>query len=605
MCGITAILAFEDKYLLKKCTLEKMSQQINHRGPDDEGYYLNDWIGFGFKRLSIIDISYSGHQPMFDVTRNYLIVFNGEIYNYKTLRDVLIKKNYKFKSNTDTEVLLNSYIEWGTSCLHKLEGMFAFIIYDKLKDEIIVARDHLGIKPLYYLKKNDCYFFGSEVKAFKNISKFELNDKQLYEQFRYAYVSGQNTIFKNIYRVKPGTFMKFNRAGFVTENQYYNVIDTLNEQPNQNLNLEEIKQDIDESILKHTMSDVGYNVQLSGGIDSSYITTVLSKEYKHALHTYSGELELQGSNESKYQKIVSERCNTFHHNYLFKSRDLFDNYEKATWHLDIPMVGQASTFLMLLCQQSRNNSKVILTGEGSDELFGGYESFRRIKINKFTTLDLLQKHDLIIKLIPNASKFRKIKNSIKNIYLGMDQSAYFSNEKFRSVFNIRDENIEYRKSVVRDFDQLVNKIFASFQTSHLNALFERQDKMSMAMSVEARVPFSNHKLFEKINQIPFKKKIKPVPKTLLKKLTKEYYGKSFAYRKKNGFELPLNDWLRDEKGLKPWFSLLTDKTFYERGFYNHKSINSLINRHLNKAEDNSIYLMNIINFEIWHRIFID
>ncbi|MEJ2617875.1 MAG: asparagine synthase C-terminal domain-containing protein [Ignavibacteriaceae bacterium] len=455
------------------------------------------------------------------------------------------------------------------------------------------------------MQKNGCYFFGSEVKAFKYISKFELNEKQLYEQFRYAYVSGQNTIFKNIYRVKPGTYMKFNREGFVTENQYYSVIDTLNEQPNQDLNLEEIKQDIDESIFKHTMSDVGYNVQLSGGIDSGYITTVLSKKYKQTLHTYSGELELQERNESKYQKIVAERCNTFHHNYLFKSKDLFDNYEKATWHLDIPMVGQASTFLMLLCQQSRNNSKVILTGEGSDELFGGYDSFRRIKINKFMALDFLQRHDLIIKLIPNALKFRKIKNSIKNIHLGIDQSAYFSKEKFRSVFNIHDENIEYRKSVVRDFDQLVNKILASFQTSHLNALFERQDKMSMAMSVEARVPFSNHKLFEKINQIPFKKKIKPIPKTILKKLTNEYYGKSFVYRKKNGFELPLNDWLRDEKGLKPWFSLLTDKTFYERGFYNHKSINSLINKHLNKAEDNSICLMNIINFEIWHRIFID
>ena len=247
---------------------------------------------------------------MFDATNNYVIVFNGEIYNYKRLREELIKKNYKFKSNTDTEVLLNAYIEWGSSCLYKLEGMFAFIIYDKIKDEVIVARDHLGIKPLYYFKNLNYFFFGSEIKSFRNIIKFELNDAQLYEQFVYAYVSGKNTIFKNIYRVEPGSFMKFTKKELLKTDKYYDVTASLMEETNTNFTLQEIKNDVDESILRHTMSDVGYSVQLSGGVDSSYITAVLSKNYRQTLNTYSVTLDNNKKDESIYQKIASQKYNT-------------------------------------------------------------------------------------------------------------------------------------------------------------------------------------------------------------------------------------------------------------------------------------------------------
>jgi asparagine synthase (glutamine-hydrolysing) len=260
---------------------------------------------------------------------------------------------------------------------------------------------------------------------------------------------------------------------------------------------------------------------------------------------------------------------------------------------------------MLLCEHSRNHSKVILTGEGSDELFGGYRSFKNYNIMKYRVLNFLKRHNIIVGLIPDISALRTLKNSIRNIHLGIDQSAFFSREKSQLVFNDLNEKIEFRKSAVENVDHLVNKIFASFQTSYLNYLFERQDKMSMAMSVEARVPFSNHLLFNELNKISFKKKIKPVPKAILKKLSEEYYGKSFIYRKKIGFDLPLDDWLRDKNQLQPMLALLTDKTFKERGFYNHKKINSLINNHLAGKENNSNFLINMIDFEVWHRLFID
>ncbi len=604
MCGIAAILSFGEKSLLNKYTLESMTKEMNHRGPDDEGFYLNSWLGFGFKRLSIIDISYDGHQPMYDSSRNYIIVFNGEIYNYKTLKDDLIKKNYRFNSGTDTEVLLNAYIEWGVSCLHKLEGMFAFIIYDKIKEEVLVARDHLGIKPLYYFKNQNFYSFSSEIKSFKKILKFELNEKQLYEQFAYGYVSGKDTIFKGIFRVKPGTYMKFNKEGLLSENMYYDVTAALSEKPGRIINYEEIKNEVNRSILEHTMSDVGYNIQLSGGIDSSYITAVLSKEFKQKLNTFSVTLENYKNDESSYQKIVAKKYNTDHHSFSMTGKDMCNNFEKATWHYDIPQVHLSSIFLMLLCGHSRSSSKVILTGEGSDEVFGGYSSFSNKRILKYHILNFIQHHKLF-NLIPELYEFKKIKNSIKSFTVGIDQSSFFSRDMAHFVFNGLSENMEYRKSAIINIDQIVNKIFASFQTSYLNFLFERQDKMSMAMSVEARVPFSNRLLFDKMNRIHFNKKIKPVPKAILKKLSEQYFDRSFIYRRKIGFAFPLDKWLKDKNGLKQMLDLLTDKTFRERGFYNCKNINYLIEKHLYGSQDNSKLLMNIINFEVWHRIFID
>ncbi len=605
MCGIAAVLSFGDKSLLNKSTLENMTKEINHRGPDDEGFYLNDWVGFGFKRLSILDLSYEGHQPMLDSTKNYIIIFNGEIYNYKTLREDLIRKNYKFNSGTDTEVLLNTYIEWGAACLSKIEGMFAFLIYDKITDEIFIARDHLGIKPLYYFTNSDYFICSSEIKSFKKLIRFELNENQLYEQFVYGYVSGKNTIFRDIYRLHPGKYMRFNKNGLIKEELYYDVTAGLNEMPYTEVNYPVIKNDINESILNHTQSDVGYNIQLSGGIDSSYITAVLSTEYNQKLNTYSVTLENYEKDESIYQQIVAEKYGNIHHSFSMSGKDLYNNFEKATWHYDIPLVHLSSIFLMLLCQHSRSNSKVILTGEGSDELFGGYSSFYSKKILKYSVLSFLQQHYKSLSLIPDIFNFRKIKNSIKNFIVGIDHSSYLSREMSVFLFNSLKDNIEYRKSIINNIDELVNKIFASFQTSYLNFLFERQDKMSMAMSVEARVPFSNRYLFDKMNRIHFSKKIKPIPKTILKKLSEQYFDKSFIYRRKIGFTLPLDKWLRDRNGLGAMLDLLTDKTFKERGFYNYQNINTLIDKHLYEGQDCSRFLMNIINFEVWHRIFID
>jgi asparagine synthase (glutamine-hydrolysing) len=603
MCGFVCHLSFSSEDQISVPLLNAMANEIHHRGPDADGYFNNEWVGMGFKRLSILDLSSNGHQPMKDVSGSFVIMMNGEIYNYKVLKHDLIQLGYSFKSDTDTEVVLNGYKQWGTNVFNKLQGMFSIVIYDKTIDEVIIARDHLGIKPLYFFHNNDFIVLASEVKSLRHKISFELNQKKIYEQFVYGYVAGEDTIYKDIHRLLPGTFKKFNKQGLVSTTTYYNVTDGIYTKGYQNISDENIKLKLKESILQHTVSDVGYNVQLSGGVDSSYITAVLSKNYNQKLHTYSIRLDGFEGDESKYQKIVAEKYNTTHHGFNFGAKELFDNYEKATWHHDLPMVHPASVLLMLLCEESRNNSKVILTGEGADELFGGYSRYDIKK--KYLLYDVLSKKPLIQNLMPKTPKFNRLKKYLKAHEFGIDEAVYFSIEKELKLFEGLKKDIKYRKNVANKYSKLIHKMMASDQTTYLNWLFERQDKMSMAMSVESRVPFSNHLLFDEMNSVNPIKKIKPHTKSILKRLALDYFDESFIYRRKNGFVLPYGSWLRNEKELKSWFDLLLDSKFKNRGFYNASEISKMIDEHLYKGIDNSKYLMNIINFEIWHRQFID
>lgn len=603
MCGFVCHLSFSPKDQISVPLLKAMANEIHHRGPDADGYFNNEWVGMGFKRLSIIDLSSNGHQPMKDVSGRFVIMMNGEIYNFKVLKHDLIQLGHPFKSDTDTEVVLNGYKEWGTNVFNKLQGMFSIVIYDETIDEVIIARDHLGIKPLYFYHNNDFIVLASEVKSLKHKIGFELNEKKLYEQFVYGGVAGENMIFKDIYKLLPGTFKKFNKDGLVSTTTYYNITDGIYTSGYKNISDEEVKFQLKKSILEHTVSDVGYNIQLSGGVDSSYITAVLSKDYNQKLHTFSVTLDGFEKDESEYQKVVAEKYNTIHHGYNFGAKELFDNYEKATWHHDLPMMHPTSVLLMLLCKESRNNSKVILTGEGADELFGGYSRYDIDK--KYLLYHFLAKKPLAQKLMPKNQKFNRLRKYLNSHEFGIDEAVYFSIEKELKLFEGLKKDIDYRKDVISKYSNLIHKMMASDQTTYLNWLFERQDKMSMAASVESRVPFSNHRLFDLINSVNPKKKIKPYTKSILKRITEEYFEKPFIYRRKNGFILPFDTWLRDDKGLKSWFDLLLDSKFTNRGFYNTQEVTKMVDDHLYNGINNSKYLLNIINFEIWHRQFID
>ena len=611
MCGFVAAFSFNGSSIDHEKVIE-MANVISHRGPDDQGVYKAEWFSLVFNRLSIIDTSMSGHQPMVisdSLTGNeFVCIFNGEIYNFENLRSILQKHGYKFSTDSDTEVLINSYLMWGEKCVEKFNGMFSFIIVNLTNSFVFAARDHLGIKPLYYAEIDGTLFFVSEIKSLLLVNDLSLNKNKILEQIAYRYIPGEETIFNEVKRLMPGSYVKFKQDGELIHHIYYDVtksIDSIhNHKIDSNFKYPKIENILNQSIIEHTRSDVGYNVQLSGGVDSSYIASILKENNLDNFKTYSVIIDGENS-EVEYQNTVTNKYSLEHNAFTFTNKDLADSYIKATWHFDFPIIHTACPFLMLLSSQSSKSSKVVLTGEGADELFLGYArhtnpSFRQIiaiYLNR-----ILKKRRYLFNRLNHYKIFKKIISYDP----GMNTQNGPSLEAALSVLINPIQDFAYRKSISRNHHTYLSKILAADQTSYLQGLLERQDKMSMAFSVESRVPFANPTLFEYMNKVSTQSKLyKGIQKYILKKITSKYYGHPFSFRKKNGFKLPLGEWLKDEEGMGRYIFFLSDETFKKRGIYNSDAVKKLIDAHMSGEEDNYKILYSLINFEIWHRLFID
>jgi len=600
VCGIIA-------YFLKqpgdydRLVVSAMAADIRHRGPDDEGFLFHDWFALGHRRLSVIDLSKDGRQPMFSDCKRYVIVYNGELYNFKALKQELLAKGYRFRSRTDTEVVLNAYIAWGRQCLKRFVGMFAFVIVDLKENRAFVARDPLGIKPLYYIDGGPWLALASEIKSLRHVTRFTLNPEALYEQLMYRYVSGRRTLFRDIHRVPAGSLIQVSRNGPIEFQAYYDIGEALARCSRSVLPLHEMEQRLVASIGQHTVSDVGFNIQLSGGVDSSYITAVLAREFGRQLHTFSVTLDDSIYDESPYQKAVTESCGTIHHSMAVGASDLADLLVKATWHMDMPIVHTSCVFLMALCRQARKHSKVMLTGEGADELFGGYG--RYVVALKDRLAYRLKQFGLKPGMLPDCWKFKGLKQLLGRD-LGIDAAMNMPPETL-TLLQPLAKNLAYRRRVAERFPDILRKIIISDQTSYLESLLERQDRMSMAASVETRVPYCVNSLFDFVNRHDPCQKIQPLPKMVLKKICEKYFDRSFIYRPKNGFLLPQARWLRDRKSFGRYLDLLTDSTFRQRGYYDHSAVSRAVDDHLKERRDWDKELINLIKFEVWHRIFID
>ena len=615
MCGLVAAFNFNGSPVDHK-TVIKMADDISHRGPDNQGDYQSEWFSMAFNRLSIIDLSISGNQPMIimdhETNREFVCVFNGEIYNFEILRAILKENNYEFETDSDTEVLIKSYFFWGEKCVEKFIGMFAFIIVDMTNSIVFASRDHLGIKPLYYSMIDGTMFFVSEIKALLSVTDLSVNDKKIFEQIGFRYVAGEETIFKDVKRLLPGSYMKFKRDGRIHHHSFYNPTDSLKvdkkSQTNFNFFFNEIEKLVNKSIIDHTKSDVGYDVQLSGGVDSSYITTILKENHLENFRTFSVRTASDDS-EEKYQEIVANKYSLDHNSFNFSNKDLADSYIKATWHFDFPLIHSSCPFLMLLTAESSKSSKVILTGEGADELFMGYTrhkgpNVKRIlesRLSSFLNIMFFKKGYLYKKLYQNIT-FKRV----FDFDPGLNSQNGPSMEFTRAVLQNTIEDLKYRKDVSNNQTKYLSKILAADQTSYLQGLLERQDKISMAYSVESRVPFVNPTLFDYVNSIPIKYKLhNGIQKYILKKMLSKYYDPSFSFRKKIGFKLPLGEWLKDQQGMGRYLSFLSDDTFKQRGIYDFNKVEELVNAHLSGKADHYKILYSLIHFEIWHRLFID
>ncbi len=580
MCGF--IVYFDKKKVDFKSKLKSALDLIKHRGPNDTQIITEKNFGLGFARLSIQDTSIKGRQPMVSQNKRYILVFNGEIYNFKELRKKLIFKGASFKSNSDTEVLLKLYEYEGESFIHKIDGMFSIVIIDKIKNCLFLARDRFGIKPLYLYKNKNTFFISSEIKAFIPFSledsSWSFNSSFLKEYIMFRDLTGENTFIQNVKKILPGYTMKIDQNLNITKKRYFNL-----SVPNLKINKLSIDENVEyleelliKNVKSHLISDVPIATTLSGGVDSSLLTALTTKYNNSKITTYSIIFEENKSNgrtidESKYINKFYSLYSTKRKNIILNSKKLSNIWNKLVWHNEDPLSLPNSAGIYLISKISRSKHKVIIGGEGADEVFAGYDTFRD-----------------------------------KNISI---LEGNYVNQNIDSIFKDHQSPLIFRENILKKFENysLKNKMSFILNTK-LQTLNNRLDKMSMASGVEFRVPFQTKSLLDFSASLPDNQLVNNnVCKFILKKLAEKYLPKSIIYRKKIGFSVPINMWLKkkefthhieeifNEKSiLKDLFKQeFLDKTQFE--FFNKKD--SFINSNSNK-------LWMLANIQKFHSMFI-
>jgi asparagine synthase (glutamine-hydrolysing) len=605
MCGICGIFGFEDKTLVKK-----MCQVIAHRGPDDDGFFFDENIGIGHMRLSIIDLS-TGKQPIFNENRNICTIYNGEIYNFPELRKELEEKGHRFYTSTDTEVIVHLYEEEGFFFLKRLRGMFAIALWDADKKCLLLARDPIGIKPLYYTFVGSNLIFASEIKALLECEavKRRLNIASLDQYLTYRYVPGPSTMFEGIYRLMPGHLMLCSKKGHEIV-KYWDV-------PSQSIGVRDkgyytsmLGKMLKENVEMELVSDVPLGAYLSGGIDSSTIVALMSWTMDQPVKTFSvGFGAGEPIDELESAKLVSEHLGTDHHEIIAKSEDVEKLLPRIIWHLDEPIVDPAIFPTYLLSELASRHVKVVLTGEGADELFAGYSDYRtRIKGEKVRCL-------LPAAIRRTAASFlNKSSNSGINHYARqmLDDAddhilwgeLFDSDEKRELYVDFKVEKtptVGYFKGYTGD--SLSKMLYADIKTWLPDDLLVKVDKMTMANSIEARVPYLDHTLVEFAMNIPTHLKIKKgVEKYILRRASEDLLPKATLIRKKHGFTVPINDWIT--KSLETMISnTLSESTIKKRHYFRSNRVKHIIEHASNPRYSHQLW--SLFTLELWHKIYID
>ena len=615
MCGIIACISRKDRPVDSE-TLLRAGKRMVHRGPDAQGIFMHKWAGLLHNRLSIIDLSKEANQPFLSSDKRYAIIYNGEIYNYKELKDGLIQRGVKFRTNSDTEVLLNLFIAFGKESLNKLRGMFAFAILDLKEEEVFFARDIFGIKPLYIHESDERLVLSSEIKPISEYANLEPDYATYYEQMMFKDVSGERTFYKDIHKLKPGEFYTYKKKrDEITRGNYYDLEDTFRVKRRASSTeeiVDEAEEILTESIKAHTLSDVGYNLQLSGGVDSSLVAAILAKRLRaSSLKSFSVSLDDKKYDESKYQDMVAREFGIENLKLEMTNEIFTENLERATAFLEKPLFHMGSVCLFYLTRQSALNSKVILTGEGADETFGGYDRY---------SVPMKQR---LVKAAHNAGvhhflgPFRRLSASLDEKYFKIKGNAYLeygSSHVWYPLENLMARGIvtnadtSGRESLLKgNFNKgLRGNLLYYNQRTHLNTLLDRQDRMSMANSVEARVPYTDKKVYEFANSLPESVKFREnEPKFILKKVAERYLPGELIYKRKNGLGLPLDKWLEDKRYLGRYLGILTDETARRRDIYDMKIMEDMVKKQAGGGSENAKRLTSLIAFELWHKVFFD
>lgn len=607
MCGF---VGFTGQLAQGESVLKNMMDAIIHRGPDSAGTHIDENISLGFRRLSIIDLD-SGTQPMYNETGDIVIVFNGEIYNYQELREELINKGHVFSNNADTEVLIHGYEEYGENLLKRLRGMFAFVIWDSKKKKLFGARDFFGIKPFYYAVVDGQLVFASEIKSILMYTPYkkEMNKDALENYLTFQYSVLPETFFKGIYKLMPSHSITFEN-GKVDIKRYWEPVF----EPDENTGLNELVDKIDnamqDSIKKHKISDVEVGSFLSSGVDSSYVAACFKGD-----KTFTVGFDYEKYNEIDYAKALSEKIEIDNYSKLISTDEYWNILPTVQYHMDEPLADPSAVALYFVSKTAAEHVKVSLSGEGADEFFGGYNIYREpFSLRPLTRLPKpLRK---FMGAVASAVPFKiKGKNYIirgsKDVEERFIGNAFLFNEKDREKIlknpSGRYNHMELTKPYydkVKYLDDTTKMQYIDIHFWLIGDILLKADKMSMANSLEVRVPFLDKEVFEVARHVPLKYKVtKENTKYAMRQAAHRYLPDMVAEKKKLGFPVPIRIWLRDEKYYNVVKEAFTSKAAEE--FFKTDEIVKLLDEHKNGKNDNSRKIWAIYMFLVWHKKFFE
>ncbi len=632
MCGITGVMDFADNARVEPGVLRRMCDVMTHRGPDDEGIYNAGPVGLGIRRLSIIDLT-TGHQPLSNEDGSLWIVFNGEIYNHAELRAQLEARGHLYRTHSDTETIVHLYEEYGHDCVQHLTGMFAFAIWDASKQRLFVARDRLGIKPLYYYLDAQRLIFASEIKVILSHPAINAQFRRsaLPEYLAFGYLSGEDTFYAGIHKLMPGHWMEVDSRGQVQAQPYWDV-PIAGAEPSRDASyyIETYRELLDQSVRSHLMSDVPLGVFLSGGLDSSTLAALVTKIRGTPVETFSVGYAEDAYSELPYARIVAHHLNSRHYEVLLSQQDFFGTLPHLIWHEDEPIVWPSSIALYFVARLARERVKVVLTGEGADDTLAGYTRYAFTLKN--TAWDRAYR-----RMTPGAMR-AKIRDAIANsntigatlrrklshTFLARNgeswASFYFDN--FFSAFSAADQSELLTSELAHELaeespyehaldnwehssGEMLQRLLYTDIKTYLVELLMKQDNMSMAASVESRVPFLDHRLVEFAVNIPQHVQVGGFAgKRILKKAVEELLPRSILDRPKLGFPTPWSRWLAGPQ-LEQIRSLLLEPRSLDRRLFEPSAVERLFHEHRAGHRDHADRIWRLLNLELWQRVCIE
>lgn len=623
MCGICGKLNFDPNNPVSGDLLKRMSDTIYHRGPDDEGFYFSGPVGLGFRRLSIIDLS-TGHQPICNEDETVWIVFNGEIYNYEELRTYLLGRGHVFRTRTDTEVIIHLYEEFGPACVERLRGMFGFAIWDERKQSLMLARDRVGIKPLYYAVENDCLVFGSEIKAIladPGISS-EVRPEIIDRFLTFYYVPGEDTLFKNVFKLPPGSYMTVQR-GKIETRQYWDL--QFNPVPRSDGETEsELLELLDECVRLHMIADVPVGVLLSGGLDSTAMLSFASEQTSHTLSTFTLGFSNNGiPDERPYARLAAQRYKADHHEMTISAADFESFLPQYAWYMEEPVCEAPAIALFYVTKMAREFVKVLISGEGGDEAFAGYQKYRaflwleRVKRMLGPMRTPVSAAGASINHLVKSSKLSKyvplLNRRLDEYYYGGSSGPdSFFNTNMGSLYSPDFAIVSNKKFATyplhalmrnsQEFGVVNRMLYIDTKTNLPDDLLLKADKMTMANSIELRVPFLDHKLLEFAASLQENDKVRRfTTKYIAKRALSNRVPVEILNRRKVGFPVPFGSWLRNE--LKGYVQdVLLDRTTIQRGYFNKSYLEGLLKAN-NESGSYSKEILSLLTLELWHRAF--